>query len=106
MVAFSASRLVWPAILEIRLTMLPMRSAASLSAWTRRPVSSACRTALRASPAESSTWRPTACTEVPRASAAPATRATWEAAASAALATAPDRSAVSPAVRLIWVAVS
>ena len=102
-VAFSASRLVWLAIAEIRSTTSPTRRAPVLRAWTRSAVAAASRTAACARSAEEPTWRPISLTEEPSSSAAAATVVTLEEASSAAAAALVDWPAVCVAVAVrLW----
>ena len=79
MVAFSASRLVCPAMLEISPTTSPIRDTDALSSRTSVPVRSPSLTATRASSAEPSTCRPISSTDAPSSSAAAATVTDWPA---------------------------
>ncbi len=99
-VALSASRLVWSAIEEIRVTTSPTRCAPALSAWTSCAVAAASWTAVWARSAEDPTWRPISSTVEPSCSAATATVVTLVEACSAAAAALVDWPAVWVAVAL------
>ena len=102
-VALSARRFVWLAMLEISPTTSPMRVAAWLKSCTRCWVWSASPTAVWARLAEPSTCRPISCTDEPNSSAAVATVCTLAEACSAAAATVVDWLAVSVALDvMVW----
>jgi hypothetical protein len=87
MVALSASRLVWPAMVLISSTTSPIRVAALDNSLTRALVVRACCTASPAIFADSCTWRPISRTEDAISSLAEATDCTLVEASSEAAAT-------------------
>ena len=110
MVALSASRLVWPAMVLISSTTSPMRLAAFDNSLTRSLVTRAWPTASVAIRADSCTWRLISLTEDDSSSVADATDCTLVEASSEAAATAVvsscERSAVAdsvPAEASSWV---
>jgi hypothetical protein len=105
-VAFSASRLVWPAMVVIIVTTSPIRAAAPLSSCTRCAVDAASSTAAWVRAAAFEAWRPISWTEVSSSSAAEAAVLTLAAASSAALATRTDWLAAPEAVLVMVVAVA
>ncbi|MEY9470169.1 hypothetical protein ABH992_002568 [Bradyrhizobium yuanmingense] len=87
MVAFSAKRLVWPAMALMSSTTSPMRAAALDNSLTRSLVCPAWVTASPAMRAEACTWRLISLTEAVSSSAADATDCTLVAASSDAAST-------------------
>jgi hypothetical protein len=87
MVALSASRLVWPAMVLMSSTTSPMRAAAFDSSLTRSLVTRAWSTASPAIRADSCTWRLISLTEDDSSSVAEATDCTLVEASSEAAAT-------------------
>ncbi|GJE61891.1 hypothetical protein MPOCJGCO_4017 [Methylobacterium trifolii] len=99
MVAFNASRLVWPAMSEMRPTIWPMLPAAEARRRTSPAMPSASRSAEAARSAEAVTWVPISRTEAESSSVAAATVSAESAASAEAEATRRLSAEVSSAAR-------